>query len=177
MINIKIISTTIDVAEIQKEVNRNKECWQNYSSAIPIPFKQTQVISLIGPGSVDDKKDIHNDYFLSNEYCPTQYHSFFPVTIKTLTDQFENLGRVGLVKLGPGNKVTPHIDRGEYFHKHKRYHLVIQGEYDYFVGDDMVRGVPGMLFTFNNHVMHWSHNVGSEDRIIIIFDEQLKNDV
>jgi hypothetical protein len=177
MKNIEVIATSIDVSDIQREVELNKGCWQDYTSALPIPFMQTQSIAIIGPGNVDNKKDTHDDFFLSNEYCPTKYYSLFPVTVKILTSQFENLGRVGFVKLGPGNKVTPHVDRGEYFHKHKRYHLVIQGEYDYFVGDESVRGVPGMLFTFNNHVMHWSHNVGNNDRIIIIFDEQLKNNV
>lgn len=177
MKNIEVITTSIDVSEIQREVELNKECWQDYTPALPIPFMQTQSIAIIGPGNVDNKKDTHDDFFLSNEYRPTKYYSLFPATVKILTDQFNNLGRVGLVKLGPGNKVTPHVDRGEYFNKHKRYHLVIQGEYDYFVGDETVRGVPGMLFTFNNHVMHWSHNVGDNDRVIIIFDERLRNDV
>ncbi|MEL6920993.1 MAG: hypothetical protein AAFO77_08185 [Pseudomonadota bacterium] len=36
------------------------------------------------------------------------------------------MGRAKIVSLPPGNKVYPHVDRGEYYRVRNRYHLILQ---------------------------------------------------
>ncbi len=95
------------------------------------------------------------------------------------------LGRCYIAKAVPGGTIYPHIDPGKYFTIHDRYHIVLQTNEnvsfscgDITLGDvETVRLEKGEIWVFNNKVMHWGSNKGSEDRIHIIMDvrnEQLE---
>jgi mannose-6-phosphate isomerase-like protein (cupin superfamily) len=66
--------------------------------------------------------------------------------------------------------VGRHIDEGTYYLTRDRYHLSIQGRYEYFVGDESVIVEPGTLLWFNNKLMHGTKNIGDVTRITFVFD-------
>jgi len=75
-----------------------------------------------------------------------------------------------LIPNPPGEIVGAHIDEGTYYLDKDRYHLSIQGQYKYFVGDESVVVDPGTLLWFNNKIPHGTVNLGSETRITFVFD-------
>ncbi len=83
------------------------------------------------------------------------------------------LSRAKLVLLPPGNRVYPHIDRGDYYRVRDRFHLILQtGEQGSWLrtADEEVRMKTGELWRFNNKGMHEAHNDSETDRIHFIFD-------
>lgn len=82
------------------------------------------------------------------------------------------LGRAKIVCLPAGQRVYPHIDRGEYYRLRNRYHWVLRSSAGSWLkaGDEEVRMREGELWWFDNNVLHEAHNDGDEDRIHLIFD-------
>ena len=81
------------------------------------------------------------------------------------------LGRAKIVSLPPGNKVYPHVDRGEYYRVRNRYHLILQSTGSWMrAGNDEVRMRTGELWWFDNKAEHEAMNDGNSDRIHLIFD-------
>jgi Aspartyl/Asparaginyl beta-hydroxylase len=81
-------------------------------------------------------------------------------------------GRAKIVCLPAGRRVYPHIDRGEYYRRHDRYHAVLKSSQGSWLkaGDEEVRMREGELWWFDNQQVHEAFNDGDEDRIHIIFD-------
>ena len=69
-----------------------------------------------------------------------------------------------------GGEVGQHIDIGSYYQTRDRYHLAIQGAYDYTVGGETVRVEEGDLIWFDNKQSHGTKNVGDVVRITFVFD-------
>jgi len=81
------------------------------------------------------------------------------------------MGRAKIVSLPPGNKVYPHVDRGEYYRVRNRYHLILQSSGSWMrAGDEEVRMQTGELWWFDNKAEHEAMNDGDTDRIHLIFD-------
>jgi aspartyl/asparaginyl beta-hydroxylase (cupin superfamily) len=82
------------------------------------------------------------------------------------------LGRAKIVCLPAGQRVYPHIDRGEYYRVRNRYHWVLRSSAGSWLkaGDEEVRMREGELWWFDNNALHEAHNDGDEDRIHLIFD-------
>ena len=72
--------------------------------------------------------------------------------------------------LPPGKSVKKHIDGGPYYVGKDRFHLVLQGTYQYVVNRESRSWQAGDLFWFDNKQEHYSNNIGKVDRIAIIFD-------
>ena len=87
-------------------------------------------------------------------------------------EQDAELSRAKIVRLMPGRRVYPHIDRGEYYKLRDRYHLVLQSAAGSYLksGDEEVRMRVGELWWFDNKAVHEAHNDGSAERIHMIFD-------
>ena len=51
-----------------------------------------------------------------------------------------------------------------------RYHLSIQGQYQYFVGNESIIVDPGTLMWLNNKKPHGTVNLGDNTRITFVFD-------
>lgn len=106
----------------------------------------------------------------------------FPLVRDFLNDaaatQGARLGRAKIVSLPAGRRVYPHIDRGEYYRFHDRYHLVLKSSLGSWLksGDEEVRMREGELWWFDNGQVHEAMNDGDEDRIHIIFD-MLPNEI
>jgi aspartyl/asparaginyl beta-hydroxylase (cupin superfamily) len=81
-------------------------------------------------------------------------------------------GRAKVVCLPAGRRVYPHIDRGDYYRLHGRYHLVLKSSLGSWLraGDEEVRMHEGELWWFDNKQVHEAYNDGEEDRIHLIFD-------
>jgi hypothetical protein len=81
------------------------------------------------------------------------------------------MGRAKIVSLPPGNKVYPHVDRGEYYRVRNRYHLILQSAGSWMrAGDEEVWMKTGELWWFDNKAEHEAMNDGDTDRIHLIFD-------
>lgn len=82
------------------------------------------------------------------------------------------MGRAKIVCLPAGRRVYPHIDRGDYYRFHNRYHLVLRSASGSWLkaGDEEVRMQEGELWWFDNKQVHEAYNNGEQDRIHIIFD-------
>lgn len=81
-------------------------------------------------------------------------------------------GRAKVVRLPAGRRVYPHIDRGQYYRLHQRYHLVLVSSLGSWLkaGDEVIRMREGELWWFDNQQVHEARNDGDEDRIHLIFD-------
>lgn len=87
------------------------------------------------------------------------------------------LGRIFIVKLKPGGRVYPHADIGVYADTFERFHICLESDpqFTYFVQHptgpiQFAKMAPGELWWFNHKRVHWAHNGGTNDRIVIIYD-------
>ena len=166
--NITVIQQNVDVSTIENELHepRIAGLWESYGS-IFYAFKHTETLLLLGAstqGSLDENA-------FRNNSDVTNYHlNLFPQTAKWLSNNFKNVQRASFIKLFKGRRVEMHRDVGEYFKNTQRFHLCIQGEYIYRVGEESLHVKPGTLFTFDNDVLHGTQNVKDCDRITLVFD-------
>ena len=118
-------------------------------------------------GGVTDVKDFVGD----TEICvPTPAYQKHTEIIGFLKRNFHSFNRCGFLSLEVGGEVGQHIDQGTYYQTKDRYHLSIQGRYDYTVGGQTVTVEPGTLLWFNNKLMHGTKNIGDYTRITFVFD-------
>lgn len=82
----------------------------------------------------------------------------------------ESISRAAFFRLPPGERVKSHIDDGTYYHNRDRFHLSIQGNYEYTVDGETHLIEPGTLFWFDNKKLHSALNVDTVDRITFVFD-------
>lgn len=100
----------------------------------------------------------------------------FPLARRFLVETAAALGaqtgRAKIVSLPAGRRVYPHIDRGQYYRLHDRYHLVLKSTLGSWLkaGDEEIRMREGELWWFDNGQVHEAMNDGDEDRIHLIFD-------
>ncbi len=87
-------------------------------------------------------------------------------------EQDAELSRAKIVRLMPGRRVFPHIDRGEYYRLRDRYHLVLRSQAGSYLksGDEEIRMHEGELWWFDNKAVHEAFNDGQAERIHMIFD-------
>jgi hypothetical protein len=110
----------------------------------------------------------------SEDHYETLLYPHFPA-VTNFVDYFVqqyggDRGRIAIVKLPPQKKVLRHIDEGAYYRKRDRFHLVVQGMYEYIVGEERDIFSAGDLFWFDSQSMHETLNIGTQDRIVIIFE-------
>ncbi len=96
-----------------------------------------------------------------------------------LTAQFagaKQVGRILIVSLKPGGRITPHADEGAYADHFERFHLSLQSDYgnQFHVGGPSVYETaemkPGDLWWFNHKRTHWVENRSNRERIHLIMD-------
>ena len=175
MDNIRIIKTGINVSKILRQLKEHPEDWgaarnmegaKNVVDEHGFPEVTAGVLQLVmgGVNSVDE-------YVGDTEICiPTPAVKHHTEIIGFLKRNFKKYCRCGFLSLPVGGEVGQHIDIGSYYQTKDRYHLAIQGTYDYTVGGETVRVEPGMLLWFNNKLPHGTKNVGDCVRITFVFD-------
>ncbi|MFQ5756974.1 MAG: aspartyl/asparaginyl beta-hydroxylase domain-containing protein [Acidiferrobacterales bacterium] len=171
----KLIKNHVDVRWLLDEIQRYPDPWsmntgrqskievQRESHSIPL---RGLVKSEIGDGK---RRNVHESRFTTTSRSFTEAIGFITTFA---AERNAELGRAKLVKLGPGCRVYPHIDRGEYYRLRDRYHLVLRSANGSYLksGDEAVRMKEGELWWFDNKQVHSAYNDSDEDRIHLIFD-------
>ena len=179
MNNIKFITKSYNVSSIRKRILRDPKQWQMVAKMVEEDReKYAHGSSMLGSNSsgylplvmgvLDPKVDqIKNSDLVKPLDTFNKYSE-----VKRLMRKYKikSIARAAFFKLPPGGRVPIHIDIGQYYQTKDRYHLVIQGEYEYYVGDEMIIAKPGMFFWFDNKKAHGTVNTGNVDRITLVFD-------
>jgi hypothetical protein len=173
MKNIRIIKTGVDVSKILEQLKQYPEDWgsqkniQDSGQLDPTEYTVTvDVLQLIVGGVETDEQYVGN-----TEICiQTPAYEKHTEILNYLKKYFKKLRRCGFLALPVGEIVGSHIDEGTYYLTKDRYHLSIQGKYEYTVGDEVVIIEPGTLFWFNNKLPHKAVNIGDNVRITFVFD-------
>jgi quercetin dioxygenase-like cupin family protein len=117
------------------------------------------------------RRDVHETRY-------TSMAMLFPRTVallEGLADELDgDLGRAKLARLPPGARVLPHVDRGEYYEFHDRYHLVVdsRGASLLQAGGEEIRMRTGELWWFDNKAVHSARNESQHHRTHLVFDLQ-----
>jgi len=174
MKNIRIIKTNIDVSLILKQLNQYPEDWgsqknlKDSEQLDPTKYNKVTVDVLqliIGGISKEDQ------YVGNSEICiKTPAYQNHTEIINIIKTDFKKLRRCAFLALPVGEIVGSHIDEGTYYLTKDRYHLSIQGKYEYTVGGETIVIEPGTLFWFNNKLPHMAVNIGDQVRITFVFD-------
>jgi len=172
--NIRVIKTGINVSKILNQLKQYPEDWmaqreiEGVQSLLDRGYDDIPVGNLqLVIGAVEKAED-----FVGNsEICiPTPAYHKHTEMIRFLKRNFKNFKRCGFLSLPVGGTVGRHIDEGTYYLTKDRYHLSIQGQYKYMVGNEEVIVEPGTLLWFNNKLLHGTENVGDCTRITFVFD-------
>jgi mannose-6-phosphate isomerase-like protein (cupin superfamily) len=173
MKNIRIVRTDINVSKILKQLSKHPEDW-NFQKKLPetkvldphVYISQAAVLQLvIGTISHED------EYVFDSEGCmPSPAYYRHTEAVAFLKRHFKNFKRAGFLALPPGGVTGKHVDFGKYYLTKDRYHLSIQGTYEYTVEDESIIVKPGTLFWFDNKKEHSAKNIGDNDRIVLVFD-------
>lgn len=192
MNKIHIIENNIDVREIQQELSANNNNWskhlqlvkQNKIHALPNRSSTEKDVILIGGPykiGIDAEQHTFNEWerlkdIYDNpkvEFRKTVFFDDYPLLMNFLYSKFPSLktelARIIISKLYPGDKVVKHYDTGRAYRKN-RFHFSLQGTYKYYVADTEITVEAGTLFWFDNKQLHWAENIGTTDRITVIFD-------
>jgi hypothetical protein len=173
MNSIRIIETNVDVSKILEQLKQYPEDWgsqkniENTEQQDPTKYLVTaDVLQLIMGGITKE-----NEYVGDTEICiKTPAYERHTEILKFINGKFKKLRRCGFLALPINESVGSHIDEGKYYLTKDRYHLSIQGKYEYTVGDETIIIEPGTLFWFNNKLPHKAVNIGDNVRITFVFD-------
>ena len=175
MANIRVIKRGINVSKILKQLHQYPEDWGAQKNLDGVgdlvddwgfPKVQAGVLQL-KIGTIKDANQYVGDSETSIETPAYHHHTEI---IGFLKRNFKKFDRCGFLSLPVGGEVGQHIDIGSYYQTRDRYHLAIQGAYDYTVGGETVTVVAGDLIWFNNKDSHGSKNVRDCVRITFVFD-------
>ena len=174
MDNIRVIKTGINVSKIMKQLEQYPEDWEAQKKLEGTKslldrgymYLPAGVLQLI-VGGVEKVNDFVGDSEINIE---TPAYSKHTEIVRFLKRNFHKHCRCGFISLEKDGIVGQHIDEGTYYLTKDRYHLSIQGTYDYTVGGETYRVEPGTLLWFNNKLSHGTQNVGGCTRITFVFD-------
>jgi hypothetical protein len=173
MKNIRIIKTGINVSKILKQLQQYPDDW-NIQQKIaqskvldPHTYISEAAVLQLVIGTIT-----HEDEYVfdSEGYMPASAYYRHTAAVSFLRRHFKDFRRAGFLALPPGGITGKHIDFGKYYLNKDRYHLSIQGTYEYVVDDEKIIVEPGTLFWFDNKKEHSAKNVGSNDRIVLVWD-------
>jgi len=173
MNNIRIVKTDIDVSKIQTQLKKHPGDWGSQKGLDNVELKDphqyittVDVLQLVMGGIETPGQQVGD-----TEICiKTPAYKNHSEIIKYLRKYFPTMYRCGFLALPVDEIVGAHIDEGTYYLTKDRYHLSIQGRYQYFVGNESIIVEPGTLFWFNNKLPHGTVNIGDEVRITFVFD-------
>jgi len=173
MKNIRIIKTGVDVSKILQQLKNHPEDWgsqkniKDSEQLDPTEYTVTVDVLQLIIGGVETE----DQYVGNTEICiKTPAYEKHTEIINYLKKYFKKLRRCGFLALPVGQIVGFHIDEGTYYLTKDRYHLSIQGKYEYTVGDEKMIINPGTLFWFNNKLPHKAMNISDNVRITFVFD-------
>jgi len=169
------IKHDVDVQPFLDEIASIPEAWDlstGRQDKIAVQ-REAQAIPLRGlvKSKIGDRKrrDVHESRYTTTSRKFIVARAFLE---SFAAEQDAELSRAKIVRLMPGRRVYPHIDRGEYYKFRDRYHLVLQSAAGSYLksGDEDVRMQVGELWWFDNKAVHEAYNDGTAERIHMIFD-------
>ena len=171
--DIRIIKTGINVSKILKQLEQYPSDWGvqkeiEGAQQIDPDFHRIEagVMQLVMGGIIHPGEMVYNTE-ISIETPAYERHT---EVIRFLKRHFHKFCRCGFLALPVGEMVGTHTDQGTYYLNKDRYHLSIQGRYEYHCGDDVVNVEPGTLLWFDNKKPHGAKNIGDVTRITFVFD-------
>jgi hypothetical protein len=175
--NFRRVAASIDVSPILAEIRANRGLWyvDQVRQQTVRAQAETNSISLRRGVTPADKSVSLED---TQRVAETKNWQRFPSTTELMTrfaaDEQGELARAMLVRLKPQGRVLSHIDRGAYYARRDRYHLVIHsvGGSEMISGSECAVFQAGELWCFNNKVVHEAFNHSNDWRIHLIFDLQ-----
>jgi len=178
MRHIKLINETYDVSGIKKRILDDPSMWnmvsqmveddrEKYRNGSCLSGIESSYLPLIMAVLDPKMEGIKNSDLVKP--LPT-LDLFEEVREFWFKYEFKTIARAAFFRLPPGGRVPLHTDIGQYYQTKDRYHLVIQGDYEYYTGDEMINAKEGMFFWFNNKRAHGTVNTGDVDRITLVFD-------
>ena len=171
---IELIKRGINVRKVIEQLEQYSDDWfiqrEGTDTLLERGYADIEVGNLqLIMGAVKKKEDFVGDSELSR---PTPAYERHTEVIKIIKRELpgREIHRCGFLRLPVDGYVGAHIDEGSYYKTRDRYHLSIQGKYQYFVGTQTAIVDPGTLFWFNNKMPHGTVNLGDEPRITFVFD-------
>lgn len=170
--NFKCLQTGMNILPMMQEVGENfSDFYANTYRQDNIECqKETMSINLIKGMRYDDGTHFDDTHTTVETAAFEKYpkcREFLSWFTNTYGGQ---MGRVAIVYLGSEKKVYPHIDGGEYYKGRDRFHMVLNGYYDFTVEDETQRFNAGELWYFDNQKMHHVVNATPIVRVCLIFD-------
>jgi aspartyl/asparaginyl beta-hydroxylase (cupin superfamily) len=169
----KALRVGLDVRPIANEITSQPEAWfqqtgrQNVrvqAEALAIPLRGIRK-SKIGDRA---RRDVHETRYTTISGSFPAARAFIEAVAAEVGGA---LGRAKIVNLPAGRQVHAHVDRGEYYARRDRYHLVIESRGCRMrAGDEEVVMRPGELWWFDNKAEHEAWNETDAPRIHLIFD-------
>ena len=173
MADIRIIRTGINVSKIKSQLEKYKDDWGNQKQIEGTEQLDKDVYTIkagvlqLVMGAVSKPDEMA----YNTELCvKTPAYERHTEIVKFMKRHFHAHSRCGFLSLPVGDIVGTHVDYGTYYQTKDRYHLSIQGTYEYTVGDESVIVEPGTLLWFNNKLPHGTENIGDCVRITFVFD-------
>lgn len=102
-----------------------------------------------------------------------KYRDAIEAMVSALSEHYTVRDYVALAaKLGPGSKVSPHVDSGEFLESIHRVHIPVSTNEDafYFVDNERVQMRVGSMYEIDNQRTHWAENNGNIDRIHVVIN-------
>ena len=169
MSNFIFIQKNVHIQPIIDQLYDHMEDWYTISGIENIAGDRNPVNFLpITMGVVEHPDDNIKDSELT---CHTHFYHKYTEIVKWLHSvNCSHHSRAAFLRLPVGGSNNRHVDDGEYYKSRDRYHLSLQGRYQYTVGEEVHIIEPGTFFWFHNKVPHSAVNVGEVDRITFVFD-------
>jgi len=170
------IAEGLDVDPLLQLLDGKPELWKEIKHRqhfTGTPHKDTESIYVRGPLKMTPyyvMYDIGSYDYPSMEYLKD---ALVPL-MRPILEKLEviEMGRVLIVNLKHGGHVTKHNDQGTYADHYSRFHLVVTSNEwcSQTCGDQKQKFEVGDVWWFNHKKMHTADNVGTTDRVHIIFD-------
>lgn len=169
----KIIETGIDVSKILKQVHDNSQDWKEIKKICGISGNiEVQTVIPLTLGVTDNSISTVN---VSEQQFNTPLYRKYTEMTKWLYDKgFKDHSRAAFFKLYVGGDIMPHREVTSYYTTRDRYHLSLQGTYNFWVGDENYIITPGTFFWFDNKESHSAYNIGENERISFVWDAPMR---
>jgi hypothetical protein len=137
------------------------------------PHKDTECIWVRGPKTITADSVFNDieafDYGAMRALMPQIYLLMKPV-LKQINSK--KLGRILIVNLKAGGKITEHSDEGKYADYYERFHIPLTSKEGnlFWCGDECIHMEVGNVWWFNHKKLHKLENNSNESRIHLIFD-------
>ena len=170
------VADGLDVEPLIKLLDAKPELWKQITARqtfMNSPHKDTESIYVRGPYAMTHYYVMWDtgsyDYPCMEYLKPALVPLMQPVLRKLMV---EDMGRVLIVNLKPSGHIIKHNDQGKYADKYARFHLVVKSNphCSQTCGDQKQKFEVGEVWWFNHKKLHTADNVGTTDRVHIIFD-------